>query len=56
MSKMLPNAREVALRHIQKLKAELKGQPATDQYLADKAARYVGTTASKVIEWMKGRP
>jgi hypothetical protein len=48
--------RDTALRHIEQLRAELKGQSATDKYLADKAARYVGTTAAKVIEWMKGRP
>lgn len=56
MSKMLPNAREVALRHIEQLKAELKSQPASDQFLAEKAARYVGTTAGNVLAWMKGRP
>jgi hypothetical protein len=48
--------RDTALRQIEKLKAELNGQPASDQFLADKAARYVGTTAANVLAWMKGRP
>jgi hypothetical protein len=58
--------RALALRHIEQLKAELKGQPASDQFLAEKAARYVGataanvlawmTTAGNVLTWMKGRP
>lgn len=48
--------RETALRKVEQLKADLKGQPATEQYLAEKAGQYVGTTTGKVLEWMRGRP
>ena len=48
--------RDTALRHIQTLKSQLNSQPASDQFLAEKAAKYVGTTAGNVLAWMKGRP
>lgn len=53
--KMLPNAREIALRYVENLRAGLKGQQAPDAYLADKAARHVGATAGQVLQWMSGR-
>ena len=55
-SKMLPNARVTALRHVDKLRAELKGQQVPDAYLADKAAKYVGATLGQVLAWMRGSP
>ncbi len=53
--KMLPNARETALRHVENLRADLKGQQVPDAYLADKAAKYVGATAGQVLAWMGGK-
>ena len=54
--KMLPNARETALRHVDKLRADLKGQQVPDTYLAEKAAKYVGATSGQVLAWMRGSP
>lgn len=48
--------RETALRHVDRMKEELKGQDAPDQYFAERAAQYVQTTTGKVLEWMRVRP
>lgn len=56
MSKIDPRwQRETALRHVDRMKEELKGQDAPDQYFAERAAQYVQTTTGKVLEWMRAR-
>lgn len=55
--KMLPNARETALRHVQRIRADLasKAIRVPDNYIAQKAAEYVGATAGDVLKWMRGK-
>jgi hypothetical protein len=53
--KQHPQAKETALRYVEKLRADLKGQPASDVYLAEQAARYVGAKSGDVLAWMRGR-
>lgn len=56
MSKPDPQwQKDTALRKINEWKSELNGQVVPNSYLAEKAAKYVGTTTGKVLDWMAGK-
>jgi hypothetical protein len=55
--KLHPQAREIALRKVDKLRSELESsaRPVSDQYLAKVAAEYVGAKVGDVLKWIQGR-
>jgi hypothetical protein len=55
--KQHPNAKEIALRRISEMRAELSGkvQPINEHYLASQAAAYVGATVDQVKRWVAGK-